>query len=378
MDVQKIIVAPDSFKGTLSSVDACKIISKGIEKILGESVEIVELPIADGGEGTVEIMHHAVGGQIIKKEVTGPQWTKVEAEYLWIKETKTAVIEMAEASGLCLVKADKNPLYTTTYGTGELILDALNKGCTNMLVGIGGSATNDGGSGMATALGAKFLNENNETIPCHGSGLQHLVTINTESMDKRLAECDIKVACDVDNPLCGPHGASYIYGPQKGADNKMMAQLDRNLLKYGTILEKYTGKNILQLPGAGAAGGLGAGLVGLCNAKLVSGIDLVLETLNFEEHLDNTDLVITGEGQIDGQSLRGKVPIGIGRIAKEYNIPVVVIVGSVGENTDKVYQCGITSIFSINRKPEDFEIAKHKSRENLQATTESIIRLLSI
>jgi glycerate kinase len=378
MDVQKIIVAPDSFKGTLSSVDACKIISKGIENILGERVEIVELPIADGGEGTVEIMHHAVGGQIIKKEVTGPQWKNVEAEYLWIQETKTAVIEMAEASGLCLVKADKNPLFTTTYGTGELILDALNKGCTNMLVGIGGSATNDGGSGMATALGAKFLNENNETIPCHGSGLQHLVTIDTESMDKRLTECDIKVACDVDNPLCGPQGASYIYGPQKGADNKMVAQLDRNLLKYGTILEKSTGKNILQLPGAGAAGGLGAGLVGLCNAKLVSGIDLVLETVNFKEHLNNADLVITGEGQIDGQSLHGKVPIGIGRIAKENNIPVIVIAGSVGENIDKVYQCGITSIFSINRKPEDFEIAKYKSRENLQATTESIIRLLSI
>ncbi|WP_113671886.1 glycerate kinase [Vallitalea guaymasensis] len=374
--MKKIVIASDSFKGTMDSINVCNIVEKGIKNIRPE-IKTITIPIADGGEGTVDAFLNAIGGIKVTKKVTGPLFDKIEATY-GILDDGSAVIEMAQASGLPLVEGRENPLKTTTYGTGELIQDALEKGCSKIIIGIGGSATNDGGVGMAAALGVRFLQEDNSEIELTGEGLGSLATIDTSNLNSKISDCQFIVACDVDNPLYGANGAAYVFAPQKGANAEMVKILDENLKHYAGIVNRDLGINLQKYKGSGAAGGLGAGLVAFVDAQLKSGINILLDAVNFDDLVADADLIITGEGKIDGQSLRGKVPVGIADRAVKYHKPVIAIVGAIGDETDALYERGISSIFSINQRPEAFEVAKNYSEENLLKTTESIIRLVSV
>ncbi|GKX27888.1 glycerate kinase [Vallitalea longa] len=374
--MKKIVIASDSFKGTIDSIDVCNIVEKGIKNIRPE-IDTVTIPIADGGEGTVDAFLNAIGGKKITKSVTGPLFDKVEASY-GILDDGSAVIEMAQASGLPLVEGKENPLKTTTYGTGELIEDALLKGCKKIIIGVGGSATNDGGVGMAAALGIKFLKEDESEIDLTGGGLTDLASIDVSDINSMVSECNFVVACDVDNPLYGNNGAAFVFAPQKGADSNMVKVLDENLKHYAGIVNRDLGINLQNYKGSGAAGGLGAGLLAFLNAELKSGINILLDAVDFDNLIADADLIITGEGKIDGQSLRGKVPVGIADRAVKYHKPVIAIVGAIGDEIDALYERGISSIFSINRRAEAFETARNHSEENLLKTTESIIRLISV
>lgn len=321
----KILLAPDSFKGSLSSIEVCKAMYEGIKEIR-PNCEVIMLPIADGGEGTLEAIQFATGGTLVKAKSTNPIGEKIYSQYFISEDGKTAVIEMAKASGLYLITQDKrNPYYTTTFGVGELILDALDRGCRNFIIGIGGSATNDGGAGMLQALGFRFLDKKGNEIDRGGLALGKLAKIDTSSKDKRLNQCIFKIACDVDNTLCGPKGASYVFGPQKGATSQMVQELDSALFHYAKVIKKDLGMNVLDIKGGGAAGGIGIAFVSFLKAELVSGVDLILNSLNFSKRLQGIDLVITGEGQIDEQTAYGKVPMGVARRAKEESIPVVAL-----------------------------------------------------
>jgi len=374
--LKRIVIASDSFKGTMDSINVCNIVEKGIKNIRPE-IKTITIPIADGGEGTVDAFLNAIGGIKVTKKVTGPLFDKIEATY-GILDDGSAVIEMAQASGLPLVEGRENPLKTTTYGTGELIQDALEKGCSKIIIGIGGSATNDGGVGMAAALGVRFLQEDNSEIDLTGEGLGSLATIDTSNLNSKISDCQFIVACDVDNPLYGANGAAYVFAPQKGANAEMVKILDENLKHYAGIVNRDLGINLQKYKGSGAAGGLGAGLVAFVDAQLKSGINILLDAVDFDDLVADADLIITGEGKIDGQSLRGKVPVGIADRAVKYHKPVIAIVGAIGDETDALYERGISSIFSINQRPEAFEVAKNYSEENLLKTTESIIRLVSV
>ena len=352
----KVVIAPDSFKGSLTSLEAANAIKKGFE-LEGVS-NCICIPMADGGEGTVDAMISATGGKLVKCKATDPMGTTIDAFYGILGDGKTAVIEMAAASGLPLVKtADRNPMLASTFGTGELMLDAVNNGCSKLIIGIGGSATNDGGTGMAKALGIQFLDINNNELHEGGGALIDLYKINTTHFDKRFYDIEIQVACDVDNPLCGESGASYVYGPQKGATQKMVTQLDRSLRNLAYVLKKDMNKDILDLPGAGAAGGLGGGLFAFVDAKLLKGIHIMMEAANIDEQIKNADLVITGEGQTDYQTAFGKVPAGIAEITSKYKKPLICISGSLGKDYEKLYDIGITSIFSICNKPMNLKYA---------------------
>lgn len=373
--MKKIIVTPDSFKGTMSSIEVCNIIEEGIKNIRPE-MEVVKIPIADGGEGTIDAFLCALGGTRVHVKVKGPFFDEIEAFYGILPDGRTAVIEMAAASGLPLAGERKNPCTTTTYGTGQLIADALDKGCRTIIMGLGGSATNDGGVGMAAALGVKFMDVNGNEIPLNGEGLELLYRIDLSGRDKRLDECKFMAACDVDNPLYGRNGAAYIYAAQKGADQPMIEYLDKNLKHYSDVLFEQLGADIGEIPGAGAAGGLGAGLIAFTGSELKPGIKIILDTVNFDSIISDADLIITGEGKIDGQSLRGKVPIGVAERAKSRNIPVIALVGDIGDDADAVHEKGIKAIFSINRMAIPFEQAKLRSRQDLKKTTESIMRFI--
>jgi len=373
----RILIAVDSFKDSLSAIDVSKNIKKGILKVNNE-IEVKELPLADGGEGTMKILINNLNGEIVKLDVTGPLGKKVNASYGIINE-EIAIIEMAEAAGLQLLKQNKrNPLITTTYGVGELILNALEKGIRKFIIAIGGSSTNDGGVGMAAALGIKFLNKELKEIELNGKGLKNLFKIDTNEIDDRIKDCDFKVACDVNNVLCGINGAAYVYAKQKGATNEMIEILDNNLMNYANIIKKDLNIDIFNIEGAGAAGGLGAGLIAFLNGNLESGFEIISNRLNLENEIKNCDLVITGEGKIDFQSLNGKVPIGVAKLAKKYSKKVIVIAGSVGELTDEIYDLGINSVFSIINKPMKLEEALNKeiTEKGLMKLTEQIIRLL--
>lgn len=371
--MKKIIIAPDSFKGTMSSAEVCDIIAQGIKNIRND-LGVVKIPIADGGEGTVAAFLSAVGGRKVHVKVKDPLLREIDSFYGILSDGKTAVIEMAAASGLPLVENEKNAGRTSTYGTGQLIRDAIDKGCTRLIIGIGGSATNDGGVGMAAALGVKFLTNQNESISLTGEGLESLARIDLTARDPRLDKCEILVACDVDNPLYGPNGAAYVFAPQKGADEAMVRSLDRNLRHYAAIIRRDLGIAVQDIPGSGAAGGLGAGLVAFTSAQLKSGIDIILDCVGFDQLISDAALIITGEGKIDGQSLHGKVPVGIGTRAKRVGVPVIAVVGDIGENVDSVYACGIKAIFSINRVAVPYEIARTRCKEDLQKTVEDIFR----
>jgi len=372
--MKKIVIAPDSFKGTMNSVEICDIVERGIKNIFPDT-QTVKVPIADGGEGTVDAFLEAVGGTRINIRVKDPLMRDIDSFYGILDDKKTAVIEMAAASGLPLLSdEEKNPLLTSTYGTGQLILDALEKGCSRIILGLGGSATNDGGVGMAAALGIKFLDEDNNEIPLNGGGLEYLHYIDVSGKDSRLEKCEIIAACDVDNPLYGPHGAAYVFSPQKGADDEMVKILDNNLKHYAEVIQSNFGITVQDIPGTGAAGGIGAALVAFLGAKLESGIKIVLDCVNFDNLILGADLIITGEGKIDGQSLRGKVPVGIAERALKQGVPVIAVVGNIGDDIDAVYDKGISAVFCTSRKPVPFEIARQHCREDLLATIESIMR----
>ncbi|MEH0688628.1 glycerate kinase [Vibrio cholerae] len=343
----KIIIAPDSFKESLNAMDVAKSIESGFKKRLPDA-EYVKIPMADGGEGTVQALVDATGGQIIPHLVTGPLGDKLNGFYGLLGDGETAVIEMAAASGLHLVPPSKrNPLITTSYGTGELIKAALDNGVKKIIIGIGGSATNDGGVGMIQALGGKFLDCNGIQLNYGGGALADLAEIDITNLDKRLKGTLLEVACDVDNPLCGLNGTSYVFGSQKGATPEMIIQLDKNLAHYANLMLQQLGQDVKDRSGSGAAGGMGAALVGLLNATLRSGVDIVMDTVKFCEVVRNADLVITGEGRIDSQSIHGKTPVGVARIAKLYGIPVFGIAGSLSDDCEVVYDHGIDALFSV-------------------------------
>ncbi|UZW66660.1 glycerate kinase [Priestia flexa] len=343
----KIVIAPDSFKESLSALEVAEAVEKGFKQVLPQA-NYVKVPMADGGEGTVQSLVDATDGEIISKTVTGPLGEPVEAFFGILGTKRTAVIEMAAASGLHLVPpAKRNPLMTTTKGTGELISAALDYGVNHIIIGIGGSATNDGGAGMTKALGAQLLDAEGNEILDGGGALGNLAFINLSTLDSRLQHVKIEVACDVDNPLTGERGASAIFGPQKGATPEMVALLDRNLRHYAAVLERDLGQKIDDVPGAGAAGGLGAGLLAFLQAELKRGVDIVIEATNLLEAVRDADVVITGEGKIDGQTIYGKTPIGVAKTAKKHGIPVIGIAGNIGADSHVVYEHGIDALFSI-------------------------------
>jgi glycerate kinase len=354
-DDMRIVVAPDSFKGSASAVAVANAIEAGILSVF-TNAEVIKVPIADGGEGTIEALVVATGGRVITETVLGPLGNPLQAHWGILGDGETAVIEMAAASGLPLVPQEKrNPCITTTYGTGELIKAALNRGIRKLIIGIGGSATNDGGMGMACALGAKFLDAVGNSLPSGGAALQQLTRIDISQMDARLAQTTIVVACDVDNPLCGPRGASAVYGPQKGATVEMITELDRALGKFAAIAEQATGKNVAQYPGAGAAGGLGAGLLLFTNAQLLPGVDIILEAVHFSAIAKDADFIITGEGCTDFQTACGKAPVGVARIAEKYHVPTFCLSGSLGKGYEEVYSWGISGLMSIIPSPMNLD-----------------------
>ena len=364
----KILIAPDSFKESLTSIEVADYLKEGFKKA-DKNFEITKLPLADGGEGTVKSLVAATDGEIKKKEVTAPLGNKVEAIYGILGDEKTGVIEMATASGLPLVPKDKrNPARTTTYGTGELIKAALDQGCTKLIIGIGGSATNDCGVGMAQALGGKFLDEDGKQIGYGGRYLKDIEKIDLSQLDSRIAETEIEVACDVDNPLYGKNGAAYIYGPQKGASKKQVKKLDNGLRHIAEIIKDDLGKEVNEIPGAGAAGGLGAGLSAFLDAKLRPGIKIVMEASKIEEKMKYVDLVVTGEGKIDGQTCSGKTPVGVSRIAKKKDIPAIAVAGTIGEDAEKVYDEGIDFLYSVIDKPMTLKDAIDSADELLLKT----------
>lgn len=370
-------MAPDSYKGSLTAKEACEAMEAGIRRVL-PAAEIVQVPLADGGEGTVQSLVDATGGEVFTARVQNPLGVPVLARYGVLGDKETAVIEMAEASGLYLIAAqDRNPLITSTYGTGELIRKALDKGCRKFILGIGGSATNDGGMGMARALGARFYDEKGEELLAGGGCLDRLSRIDTSGLDPRLPGCVFTVACDVDNPLCGPHGASAVFGPQKGATPEMVRLLDANLEHYAQVLQRELGFTGKDLPGAGAAGGLGAGMMAFLGASLRPGVEIVMEAVRLAEKLDGARLVFSGEGQCDFQTARGKVPYGVAKAARQRNIPCVVIAGAVKKGYENLYQYGITSVFSIVNAPLGLEEAMARAAELLEETTERIMRLIA-
>lgn len=370
----KIVVAPDSYKGSLKSTEAARVMQMAI-KMEFPDVEVVRAPMADGGEGTVEVLVESCGGEIKTVQVTGPLGEPVEA-YFGVLPDGTAAIEMAAAAGLPLVPPEKrDPTKTTTYGVGELIKAALDEGCRTVIVGVGGSATNDAGAGMAQALGAKLLDKEGKQIGFGGLELLRLERIDLSEMDPRVRETKFIVASDVNNPLYGPEGAAYVYAPQKGATPAQVVELDRALRKFAEVVERDLGKEIADLPGAGAAGGLGAGLVAFLDAELRMGAAVVMEVTRFEEKIEGADLIITGEGKIDSQVKFGKALLAVGRVAQKHGIPVAAIAGQVDEDADVVFEYGITATFSMLQGPTTLEEAMRRQASLLARETQNVVRL---
>lgn len=370
----KIIIAVDSFKGSIDTMGAACAIATGIRRIYPDA-DIVSLPVADGGEGTVSAIVGGLNGELRRCKVTGPLGDEHTAEY-GVLPNGTAIIEMAQASGLTLIPEHKrDPLVTTSYGTGQLLRSALDDGCTKIITGIGGSATNDGGFGMAQALGASFLDKDNKELGMGGGQLEFLHNIDLSKLDERLKSCEIIVACDVTNPLCGESGASAIYGPQKGATPEMVKRLDSNLAHYADIIYRSVGKKVENTPGAGAAGGLGAGLIAFCDAKIRPGIEVVTELTGLREKLVDADLVITGEGRIDRSSAFGKAPIGIAGMAKEHKIPVIAVCGGIGTGAEAVYNRGIDAIIPIVTEPMTLHSAMENVERLLADAAERVMRI---
>ncbi|HDB1416677.1 TPA: glycerate kinase [Vibrio cholerae] len=371
----KVVIAPDSFKESLTAKQVCDAIQAGLARVWHDA-KFVAIPVADGGEGTVQSLVDATQGRLVEVKVMGPQGKRVEAFYGILGDNQTAVIEMAAASGLHHVPvAQRDPKLTTSFGTGELIRHALDQGVTKLIIGLGGSATNDGGVGMLAALGARFTNADGDPIQLTGGGLRELTHINLQDFDPRLQHCDILVACDVNNPLCGDKGASAVFGPQKGATPEDVQLLDGALRQFGLLTEKVTGKMVLESAGAGAAGGMGAALLAYTQARLRPGIEIVLETVQLAYEVSDADLVITGEGRIDSQTVHGKTPMGVAKVAKRFDVPVLALCGCTGDNYQAVYQCGIDAVFAAVPRAMSLEDALKESDFNLADLAENVARL---
>lgn len=368
----KIVIAPDSFKESLTAMQVANAIEEGFREIYPQA-QYVKLPMADGGEGTVESMVEATDGHYINQIVMGPLGEPVEARWGLMGDGETAVIEMASASGLHHVPLEqRNPLYTTSYGTGELVLAALEKGVKRIILGIGGSATNDGGAGMMQALGARLIDDNDNEIDFGGSALLQLKSIDLSDLDPRLSNVSVTVACDVNNPLCGELGASAVFGPQKGATPEMVKLLDTGLHAYGLLIEKVAGKAVIDVAGAGAAGGMGAALLGLMNAELKSGIDIIIDALKLDQLVVDADLVITGEGRLDSQSICGKTPIGVARSAKRFGKPVIALAGGLTPDHQVVHEHGLDAVFSILTCITTLSEALENAEDNLKVTARNV------
>ncbi len=374
----KIVIAPDSFKESLTSIEVAACIEEGFREILPEA-EYVKVPIADGGEGTVEALVAATGGSLVEVSVTGPLGSPVRAVYGVTGDGDTAVIEMASASGLELVaKADRNPLCTTSFGTGELIRYALDAGLRKFIIGIGGSATNDAGVGMLQALGASFLDRQGQQIGPGGGALAKLERIECNGLDPRLRNCQLMVACDVNNPLTGPRGASQVFGPQKGATPAMVAELDANLSHFASIVKRDINQQVEKIPGAGAAGGMGAALLAFLDAGLRPGIEIVIEAVRLKEAITGADLVITGEGRLDDQSVHGKAPVGVARIAQEQRIPVIAFAGSLGQGAEQVKNHGVSALFSVVKGPCELSEALGDAADNLRKLSKNVAAVINL
>ncbi|WP_375749179.1 glycerate kinase [Vibrio sp. HN007] len=368
----KIVIAPDSYKESLTALEVAESIEKGFRKCLPEA-EYIKVPMADGGEGTVQSLVDATGGSFVELKVTGPQGKSVNGFFGLTGDKKTAIIEVAAAAGLHLIPVEeRNPTITTSYGVGELIKSALDNGAEKLILGLGGSGTNDAGAGMLSALGAKLLDVDDQEIAFGGAALKYLNRIELTDIDARLSQVEIVVACDVDNPLCGPKGASHIFGPQKGATSEMVLELDDALSHFADVLESQVNKTIKEFPGAGAAGGIGAALVGALNAELRSGIEIVMEAAGLKEQMIRADLVITGEGRIDSQSIHGKTPVGVAKLAKELGLPVIGIAGSVSQDVAVVHEHGIDAVFSVVNGACTLEEAFRDAAANVELTSRNV------
>lgn len=371
----RYVIAIDSFKGSLTSLEAGSAVREAILD-LEQKNEVVVLPLADGGEGTVEAMYSGLGGTLVEVSVTGPLQEKVNAKYCILPDGKTAVIEMAYAAGLTLVPENKrNPLKTTTYGVGEIIKDAINRGCRKFIVGIGGSATNDGGTGMLSALGYKFLDENGDEIPLGAKGLEKLKSISSTEVIPELENCSFRVACDVTNPLCGEFGCSAVFAPQKGATNEDITKMDLWLKNYADITKTLFPESDSQYPGTGAAGGLGFAFHSFLNGELKSGVSIILQEIGFEKYVLNADVVITGEGRLDAQTAMGKAPVGVAKIAKKYDKKVIAFAGSVSDGAEILREQGIDEFYGITPSEMPLEIAMKKdvAYKNLYNTVQKVM-----
>ena len=374
----KIVVAPDSFKGSVSALEAANAMEQGLRRVFPDAV-IEKIPMADGGEGTVQSLVDATGGHLHTRRVLGPLENEVDAQFGILSDGETAVIEMASASGLTLVEPhQRNPLRTTTYGTGQLIHAALEAGCRRLIIGIGGSATNDGGAGMAEALGVQLIDTNGKQIQRGGGNLGQLTSIDAADLHPAIADTETVVACDVNNPLTGPDGASHVYGPQKGATPEMIETLDRHLAHFDKILMQTLGKSFNDIPGAGAAGGLGAGLMAFLNAELRLGIDIMVDAVNLKERVKGAAIVFTGEGQLDFQTAFGKTPVGVAKVAKAHGIPVIAIAGGIAEGAEAVYDAGIDAMLGIVQEPMSLENAVRDASRLITDTAEQAARLVKI
>ena len=375
--MRKYVVAPDSFKESMTAKEVCDAMEKGIKEA-DSAAEVIKVPMADGGEGTVDSLVDATQGQRVIVEVTGPLGNKISAYYGILGNGTTAVIEMAKASGLEIVeKKKRNPMITTTFGTGELIRDALDHNVKEIIIGLGGSSTNDGGSGMAQALGAKLLDQNNHQIPFGGGNLDKLDKIDISNLDSRLQDVKIILASDVTNPLIGKDGASRVFGPQKGATPEMVEKLENNLQHYAKIVKRDLNKEVALVSGAGAAGGLGAGLIAFTTCEMRRGVDLAIEVTKLEEKIRDADYVFTGEGGTDFQTKFGKTPYGVAKLGKKYHKPVISLAGYLGEGIDSLYSEGFTAIFGIIPGACDLSTALKNGPSNVARTTENIVRLLN-
>lgn len=372
--MKKVVLIPDSFKGTLSSSKICEIIGGRVEEHF-PGCEVVSIPVADGGEGSVDCFLTALGGEKVHLTVKNPYFEDMESFYGIIDEGRTAVIEMAACAGLPLVEDRRDPRKTTTYGVGQLILDAANRGVSKIVVGLGGSSTNDGGCGAAAAIGVNFYNEKGEKFIPTGGTTNEIARIDLSEKSTALEGIEIVTMCDIDNPMYGKTGAAHVFGPQKGADPEMVLFLDAGIKHLAEVINKDLGMDLSVVPGTGAAGAMGAGMIAFFGSKLQMGIETVLDTVNFSDVIEGADAIFTGEGKIDFQSLRGKVVIGVARRAKTKGVPVIVVAGGADNGIEEAYEVGVSAIFTINRLPEAFETSRYKSEENLTFTVDNILRL---
>lgn len=374
--MKKAVLIPDSFKGTLSSMKICEIMK---ERILARFplCQVVSIPVADGGEGSVDCFLSALGGEKVLCEVNNSYFERMTAGYGILEDGRTAVIEMAACCGLPLVEDRKDPMKTTTFGLGELILDAADRGCQKIIVGLGGSCTNDAGCGMAAAAGIKFYNQSGKEFVPVGGTLKDVEGIDASTKNKILDGVQIITMCDIDNPLYGKNGAAYVFAPQKGADAEAVELLDRGLISISRVIERDLKIDVKSIPGGGAAGGCGSGMKAFFGSELQMGIEIVLNIVGFDKMIEDADLIFTGEGKMDSQSLQGKVVIGVARRAKKQAVPVIVIAGGYDEDLEKAYDEGVTAVFSINRLPQNLEVSRYQSEENLALTIDNVLRTIS-